>query len=611
MAFRTQSFRWNYSGSVFSYGVGDFNGDGTLDLALGGPATPFRNELQPFALFSVNSMGVLTETTSAIFTTVPFATHAAEMFVGDLNGDGVSDFFSGNSGVDISPWPGERNTLMLSSGGQLVDRSSSLPDEKALTHTVAGGDIDRDGDIDLYVGTVWSQHRVTPYFLINDGKGTFTKSDPMPTPVSGDIPAHQMSESILVDINGDGWLDFVGGSDQGGPTAGAVVLNDGTGRFQAEDASLLPIGLYGAFDTIVTAFLDMDINGDGHTDLILAETDNSPYYTGNALQVLINDGTGHFRDETAARIAQNPAEGTAWVQNLVSVDFNGDGRLDILGQSDYGQTSAQAFLWLNNGNGTFAAAPKSLLADFEGSIIPMDVNHDGRMDFISFRGDGGWNATGGWMIKTHLNIPDVVTDPPAPPPPAEPERPGPGTEFPDFLVGTGGNDVLDGYEAEDRINGGGGHDKLYGGYHNDTLDGGSGNDLLDGGSGYDLLYGGLGNDTLAGGEAKDWFVFNTKPHKSTNRDRIADYSVKDDTIWLDNKVFTRLGKSGSEKKPASLKKDFFTIGSKAKDKNDYIIYDNKKGVLYYDADGSGKVKVVEIATLSKKLAMTYKDFFII
>jgi Ca2+-binding RTX toxin-like protein len=114
-----------------------------------------------------------------------------------------------------------------------------------------------------------------------------------------------------------------------------------------------------------------------------------------------------------------------------------------------------------------------------------------------------------------------------------------------------------------------------------------------------------------GGEAKDWFVFNTKPHKSTNRDRIADYSVKDDSMCLDNKVFTRLGKSGSEKKPASLKKDFFTIGSKAKDKNDYIIYDNKKGVLYYDADGSGKGKAVEIATLSKKLAMTYKDFFII
>ena len=50
---------------------------------------------------------------------------------------------------------------------------------------------------------------------------------------------------------------------------------------------------------------------------------------------------------------------------------------------------------------------------------------------------------------------------------------------------------------------------------------------------------------------------------------------------------------------------------KAKDKNDYVIYNNKKGVLSYDADGSGKGKAVEIATLSKNLKMTYKDFFVI
>ena len=60
-----------------------------------------------------------------------------------------------------------------------------------------------------------------------------------------------------------------------------------------------------------------------------------------------------------------------------------------------------------------------------------------------------------------------------------------------------------------------------------------------------------------------------------------------------------------------MKKNFFAVGPKAKDKNDYVIYDSKKGVLLYDADGSGKGKAVEFASLSKKLAMTYKDFFVI
>jgi VCBS repeat-containing protein len=141
--------------------------------------------------------------------------------------------------------------------------------------------------------------------------------------------------------------------------------------------------------------------------------------------------------------------------------------------------------------------------------------------------------------------------------------------------------------------------------------GSSSRDLLKGGSGRDTLWGGLGSDTLTGGSGKDIFVFDTKPNNRTNRDAISDFSVRDDTIWLDNKVFTKLGKKGTEKKPAQLNKDHFIIGNKAKDKNDYLIYDKKKGVLLYDADGSGRGKAIEVATLSKALKMTATDFFII
>jgi Ca2+-binding RTX toxin-like protein len=94
-------------------------------------------------------------------------------------------------------------------------------------------------------------------------------------------------------------------------------------------------------------------------------------------------------------------------------------------------------------------------------------------------------------------------------------------------------------------------------------------------------------------------------------DRIADFNVKDDAIWLDNAVFTKLGKKGTFDAPAKLSKSFFTIGTKAKDKNDYVVYDSKAGKLYYDADGSGKGKAVEVATLSKNLKMTYQDLFVV
>jgi Ca2+-binding RTX toxin-like protein len=142
------------------------------------------------------------------------------------------------------------------------------------------------------------------------------------------------------------------------------------------------------------------------------------------------------------------------------------------------------------------------------------------------------------------------------------------------------------------------------------LTGNSLTNTITGNSGANRISGGLGKDTLSGGAGKDVFAFDTKP-TSSNRDKIVDFNVKNDSIWLDNKIFKKLGKKGSEDKPAQLKKNFFTIGDKAKDKNDYIIYNDKNGKLYYDADGSGKGKQVEIATLSKDLKMTHKDFFVI
>ena len=62
----------------------------------------------------------------------------------------------------------------------------------------------------------------------------------------------------------------------------------------------------------------------------------------------------------------------------------------------------------------------------------------------------------------------------------------------------------------------------------ESITGSSSSDLLKGGSGSDTLRGSLGNDQLAGGSGKDLFVFDTKPNRSTNKDKIADFKVKDE-----------------------------------------------------------------------------------
>jgi Ca2+-binding RTX toxin-like protein len=93
-------------------------------------------------------------------------------------------------------------------------------------------------------------------------------------------------------------------------------------------------------------------------------------------------------------------------------------------------------------------------------------------------------------------------------------------------------------------------------------------------------------------------------------DTISDFSVRSDSLWLDNAIFRKLG-SGSTSNPGDLNREFFTTGSKAREKDDYLIYNKKTGVLSYDADGSGSKAAVEFAQLKTGLALTYKDFFII
>jgi len=185
----------------------------------------------------------------------------------------------------------------------------------------------------------------------------------------------------------------------------------------------------------------------------------------------------------------------------------------------------------------------------------------------------------------------------------------------DQLYGDTGRDTLDGGAGSDRLYGGtgdnrlvgqDGNDTLYGSMHLDTLQGGAGNDRIFGDSGNDHLEGGAGKDILSGGWGKDIFTFRDRLSATTNVDTIADFNVSDDTIRLENSIFRKLGK------PGKLKPDLFTIGSKAQDANDYLIYSKSKGYLSYDADGSGtKHKPILFAKLKSGLALSEKDFYVL
>jgi Ca2+-binding RTX toxin-like protein len=135
-----------------------------------------------------------------------------------------------------------------------------------------------------------------------------------------------------------------------------------------------------------------------------------------------------------------------------------------------------------------------------------------------------------------------------------------------------------------------------------TLRGQGGNDVLKASSGNDKLYGGTGT-------GRDVFVFDTKPSKSTNVDRIYEFSSRYDTIQLQNSVFTKLGKGSS--KGVKVKAEMFANGTSAQDAEDRIIYGRSKGYRYYDRDGTGSAVQVKIATIVNKTKLYYHDFFVI
>jgi Ca2+-binding RTX toxin-like protein len=235
-----------------------------------------------------------------------------------------------------------------------------------------------------------------------------------------------------------------------------------------------------------------------------------------------------------------------------------------------------------------------------------------------------------------------------------------GNRYTTTLIGNEGSNVLDGRGAANQMHGGGGNDVYIVDNAFDVVADTSGydvayastsfifaassgidkiiatgaaasltgNDLsneilatgfantIDGGVGNDTIYGKGGKDVLIGGAGSDRFVFDTKFGKS-NIDRIKDFKVKHDKILLEADFFKKSKplynkiKKATDDSPKSLSKSFFTIDSKAKDKDDYLVYNKKTGVLSYDADGSAKGKAVEIAQLSKNLKLSASDFLFI
>lgn len=133
-----------------------------------------------------------------------------------------------------------------------------------------------------------------------------------------------------------------------------------------------------------------------------------------------------------------------------------------------------------------------------------------------------------------------------------------------------------GGSGKDTILGNAGANSLFGGGNNDTIKGLEGNDVLVGNAGNDQLTGAAGNDVFRLSDA--------------SKDTITDFQKGIDVIQLENDVFTRLTATGT------LSSVNFRAGAAA-DSDDYIIYNQFTGALYYDANGNGAGGAVQIGLI--------------
>ena len=75
----------------------------------------------------------------------------------------------------------------------------------------------------------------------------------------------------------------------------------------------------------------------------------------------------------------------------------------------------------------------------------------------------------------------------------------------------------------------------------------------------------------------------------SGRPTVTDFNPAGDKIFLDNNTFCMLSPAAG-----ALGTDNFAIGS-AVDSNDYIIYNQGSGGLFYDSDGNGAAAAIQIA----------------
>jgi hypothetical protein len=430
--------RYNLPAQASSLAVGDFDGDGAPDIAVG-------------YWYSGNSgIAILLNKGNGTFgppKTYDPGARPQDMKVGDFNNDGKLDLVYA-VGYSVA-------YLVLGNGNGSFQQPIQVTLNNVYVASLAVGDFNRDGNLDVVFAGVDSFSDGTVDVVLGNGDATFQAGVTYPAGGLG-------STSVVVaDLNGDGKLDFAVANESddvgiffgrgdgtfkpqvtyrtasvpvrtpgalaaigfgdgkmvdlavcGGTSVVSVLIGNGKGAFQGARDYLL-IGPYGfAYED---SFAFGDLNGDGKTDMAIADN--------VGVAIFMNHGQGTFRpakhyglfgsgvalgdfnedgkldlvsgtveigvmlgkgDGTFDHLRTYPVNG--FVASYAVGDFNGDGHLDIAAAED---RNGQVYVLLGKGDGTFRAPVAYATHRPPDRVLVGDLNGDGKLDlYVTGNGPG-------------------------------------------------------------------------------------------------------------------------------------------------------------------------------------------------------------------------------
>ena len=356
--------------------VGDFNGDGRMDLAVVNFGDPTTGNIGSVSILFGNMDGTFQPAKDVLI-----GKNSRAVVADDFNGDGNWDLALVRSGDPTVSDDGDV-AIFLGNGDGTFQAGPVLKPGKNPSGIVAV-DMNADQRLDLAVA---NQNDASVSVFLGNGDGTFQSPVAYAT---GQIPRSVQ----VVDFDGDGIRDLVVFRSLGID----VLLSNGDGTFRKGPS----VASGGVLGTLQPAG---DFNNDGKLDLIHSSCSFFPPRTCGT-EVWLGNGDGTFQ-----HIGPAPAANAA-------TDLDGDGNLDVVAVNTSTGT-AQVQVSGGNGDGTFqqpvsfaaGASPKPLID------LAADINGDKAPDLVMINYDSSGSNMN--SITVMLNIGTDFSISASPPVPA-------------------------------------------------------------------------------------------------------------------------------------------------------------------------------------------------